>query len=81
MSNDMIERVARALCVYYECNPDALINMLDGEPLWTIYKPEAFAAIKAMRQPTEAMLDAEITSSHPSRKEVWRGMIEAALSP
>jgi hypothetical protein len=90
----MVERVARALCLTTFSDPDALILVdPDGPdrsfvPLWKEYVPEARIAIKAMRAPTEAMIDAghenviapayvDATMCDP--ETVWAAMIDAAL--
>lgn len=51
----MVERVARAICIG---NPDFKMGT-DGEGglLWEMYADQARAAIAAMREPTEAMID------------------------
>ena len=61
---DMIEKVARALCVAAGHDPDGptcdVYSPSDphiGEP-WAGYRREARAAIAAMREPTPAMLKA-----------------------
>lgn len=77
MSESMIERVARALAEedgdLYEANA-------------VFWKGMARAAIKAMREPTEAMeragdipgWDDAVSIGHSA--DVWRAMIDAALS-
>lgn len=77
----MIERVARALAEQW------------NEPVWEGIDPgkrerfygDAIAAIEAMREPTQAMLD---TTKHPhcvetmdDIYEVWVNMIDEALRP
>lgn len=53
---NMIERVARAICVDGGFNPDE--QMPNNGPRWRYYEPAARSAIQAMREPTEEMLDA-----------------------
>jgi hypothetical protein len=53
---EMIERVARALCVLHGINPDAIADLTHGPALWNRWKSDAVAAITAMREPTEGML-------------------------
>lgn len=48
--NEMVEKVARAICEVERMNPD---DALGG---WVHWVPAARAAIEAMREPTEAML-------------------------
>ena len=72
----MIERVARALARY-----------LDGEDDgWEYYTNEARAAIKAMREPTEAMINGLRIAQECGDSTaalwaplVWRSMIDTAL--
>lgn len=56
---DMIERVARAICRAY-CPPtmseEAIQCQVDNG--WDMWVNEAIAAIKAMRKPTDEMVDA-----------------------
>lgn len=85
--SEMIERVARALCVEDDENPDEIINV--GKPRWWLYNCAARAAIEAIREPTEGMLDAarEVTkgqsffANYPRKIDamVHRAMIDAAL--
>ena len=63
MTNPMIERVARALCVADGYSPDSTCDAgVDGDPdaiyTWAGYRPMAMAAIAAMREPTAAMSEA-----------------------
>jgi len=67
--SEMIERVAKAI---YEAMD--LSDGLDG----TAAKTYARAAIEAMREPTEAMLNASYLTSWDA-DEVWKDMIDAAL--
>ena len=87
---DMIERVARALCVSDGTPPDRPVSCLDNTPLWELHKKAARAAIAAMRDCTPAMLDAG-SAAHPAGGYVretlltdiieceWRAMVDAAL--
>jgi len=75
----MVERVARAMCVADGCNPDALPNedYADGsEVLWMTYGTMARAAIAAMREPTEAIMEAFSAAS----TDEWRAAIDAAIA-
>ena len=80
MSETMVERVARAIC--RATHPD-----MPWDRVIEFY-PQARAAIAAMREPTEAMLDEaerwtfyceECKESTIHRDRVWAAMIEAAL--
>jgi len=72
--SEMVERVARAICVAHGVNPDAPTPVFETfrdsfggfaamqtgrtEPSWHREKKAARAAIEAMREPTEEMLAA-----------------------
>ena len=86
---NMIERVARALCVSDVTPPDRPVSCLDNTPLWELHKKAARAAIAAMREPTEDMGEAAVKdhdnhayhmSSYHCVIEAWRNMIDAALT-
>lgn len=84
-----IERAARALCSLDD-NPENAT--MDGKPLWEDYLPEVHAVLRAIREPSEEMIEAgsEITSHISSEESVeslgkdaadtWRVMIDVALS-
>ena len=69
----MIERVARAICVAAGGSPD---EDFFGRPFWQQYTGMAEAAIKAMREPTQAMVSTQIgpaTARDRARKApFWR---------
>lgn len=73
MSDDMtmVERVARAICKADNCSDNS----------WNVYINIAKAAIKAIREPTEVMLDAGTYASDMalSAKDQYSAMIDAAL--
>jgi hypothetical protein len=93
MSDNMIERVARAIAKEHGDDFDAVPRdkghwidergTFDGryrdvnEPFQPHYIAMARAAIAAMREPTEEMLEAG--NSWYSAKLTWQGMIDAAL--
>lgn len=77
--NPMVERVARVICAQWGERDKAFIDKR-----WHLQIPVAQAVIAAMREPTEAMLDAgdiEIRGSHNNvcGLSVWQLMIDAAL--
>jgi hypothetical protein len=81
----MVERVARALC-RIDGNPENAT--MDGKPLWQDYVSEARAAIEAMREPdevmVEAMQDARNQQAHTHRDLAvmpWQAGIDATLNP
>ena len=69
---DMIERVARAIR-FFDDWPTL------SETAKAIYREQARFAIEAMREPTEAMLDAAMQFASCDLKSEWQAMIEAAL--
>ena len=72
----MIEKVARAVCAADgNENPDMLTDPKD-EPAWTHYVDFARAAISAMQDPTEQMVEASIFLTGT---DVYDAMIAAAL--
>lgn len=92
MAESMIERVARAILKarFYDCEPD-MYNGLDGfyheidEEHVEDARREARDAIKAMREPTDAMVDAALgaTGIYEDGSNDYlvhyRSMIDAAL--
>jgi hypothetical protein len=59
--NEMIERVARAICKSHGLHPDADAfkhGALRHYPIWQTYEEDARAAVEALRVPTQAMLEA-----------------------
>lgn len=71
MKDDMVERGAEAMRAK-RCEMIAL-------PLDRIWPDLMRAAIEAMREPTDAMLEAGPVEPYMDR-EVWRAMIDAALT-
>lgn len=76
--SEMIERVAKAIWGDLGGWDD-----LNGDTKETVRK-EARAAIAAMREPTEAMLDTTVNphcvETMEDIRDVWTDMIDAALS-
>lgn len=86
---DMVERVARAIAGANGGDPDM---EYDGGPVWWKHEIHARAVLAALREPTEAMIQAggtieagavdrngaqdEIGSRNAG--DVWRAMIDAA---
>lgn len=97
MAETMIERVARAICVASGLDPDRPFSSSnyskETEPqefAWHEYLPEARAAINAMREPTESMVengaDSENTleamtdlTDAQSVRNIYHAMIDRAL--
>ena len=87
----MIEKVARAICVCAQRDPDLqgiqspfgdITPMPAGYRQWQNYEAEARAAIKSMREPTQRMEDAGQKSCAVDAwysEAVWQAMIDAAL--
>lgn len=71
----MIEKVARAIS----------LSQTQTETMWQAFLPEARAAIEAMREPTEAMIESAIPivpdcgSPHNYPEPIWQEVIDAAL--
>lgn len=80
---NIIERVARAICRSDGTDPSVMIT-IDGieAPVWTLCANAARAAIEAMREPTPEMVKAGLrcgdTGPEPALS-VWRDMIDAAI--
>jgi hypothetical protein len=72
---DLVKRVARAIAK--AANPMPW-DMLDEDAVRS-YHLQARAAIAAMREPTEAMIEA--VPDVMTASEAWQAMIDAALSP
>lgn len=75
-----IEKAARAMCAADGGWPDAM----DGNPReaafdWEHWKPLAIAAIRAIREPDEGMINAGLIAGL-MRKPVWTAMIDSILS-
>lgn len=93
--NEMVERVARALCWANGMDPDLTLGGDGQNYLWMEYEHPARAAIAAMREPTTAMMQSacEIYCTEPTcfknggcsfnrhteHLEEWQAMIDAAL--
>jgi hypothetical protein len=79
---EFLERVARGLCQSAGHDPDGKHHVSDGEKEnWTFFIQAACAALEAMREPSQAMVDAalhDILAADASG--VWKTMINAALS-
>lgn len=67
-----IEEVARAIAGQFAQSAD----------LWEDFVDTAHVAIKAMREPTEAMVDAgaEYAPGAGDARDAWHAMIDAALA-
>ena len=81
-SNEMVERVARAICREDASVVPSLGDMhLHVNNCWRYFVRQARAAIEAMREPTEA-LQAAGAHRRENRKpvaDIWRAMIDEAL--
>ena len=92
--NEMIERVARAICnATTSIDPDTPLKEITKyyeikgttDPLWSVYVKAAYRAIEAMREPTEKMTGAgnAVFRTHDAPElwgdECWRTMIDEAL--
>jgi hypothetical protein len=87
---DMVERVARAMCLDLGVPPDNWTEDEAGVPVfaWQLEAGTARAAIAAMREPTEAMIEAgEVACGSSYGVGPWEcrtsftAMIDASLEP
>jgi hypothetical protein len=76
-----LERAARALC---ELAGNPPMAKMDGKPLWVSYLPEVRAVLTAIREPSEPMQEAgsdvQIPGNLWGSDDIWRAMVDAALS-
>lgn len=85
MSDDMVERVARALCREQHIQRYGSEMWREGEldqkveGYWRHHIIGARAAIAAMREPTEAMIGAANRNNHPRDIDTWKTMVDEAL--
>ena len=88
--SEMVERVARAICVKNCEDPDeASYGFLGtGDPksfAWRGYIPHAIAALAALREPTEEMVraayDQTMNGIGSMPRAYWQAMIDEALKP
>ncbi len=91
--NEMIERVARALCVARGINPDHIGELPSehGEavsdhafPQWRLHIKLARASIAAMREPLRKMANAAFhevghVDDQEDLENCWKAMIDEAL--
>lgn len=83
MAESMIERVARAIAGVDPEQQGQIDDSEMGEYFWEKYRdhylPLARAAIEAMREPTDAMVDA-LTSYDSNPESLYERAIDAALN-
>lgn len=80
--SEMIERVARAMCVANGWDPDKDDEVLapEGALNWNLYEKHARAAVEAMRKPTaDEQGTAWGTSVYGDELNDWQAMIDEAL--
>ena len=78
--SEMVEKVARAICRASGFEPDHTDHL--DRVFWTLYTQEARAAIKAMMEPTEKMIEAgDYQNKHAvlQIRATWFAMLTAAL--
>lgn len=95
--SEAVERVARALCKRCGVDPDDIKggtwdggSYPRGKPAWHSWAGDARAAIEALREPDDAMVEAarelDVYWSYESNdrpggpEDAWRAMIDAALA-
>ncbi|MCA0032784.1 hypothetical protein [Mesorhizobium sp. B263B2A] len=85
---EMVEKVARALCVASLRDPDKLVPALPNRTImaWQQFEHGARAAIGEMREPLPSMSEAMLTAFAKDPEgwvrwgDVWRAGIDAALA-
>lgn len=77
MTKPPLERAARALCSLQGLPEN---TKFEGRPMWESFLPNARVALEAIREPSEAMKGASDRIAHARDEEIWRAMIDAALS-
>ncbi|MBN9034971.1 MAG: hypothetical protein J0H53_02785 [Rhizobiales bacterium] len=81
--NEMVERVARRLAAgrYAHVGGADAETLVKGKPNWMSCVDDARTAIEAMREPTDAMVDAAYGRERTgTERGNWRAMIDAALT-
>lgn len=84
---DMIEKVARAICLAegfdpdFNYDPNGLGAMAVSDVRWKLFTHAARAAIEAMREPDHDLTAAVVPVGYDRTHAViaWRTMIDAAL--
>lgn len=51
----MVEKISRQMCLEAGYNPDTIMS--NHGPRWRYYEPNALAALRALENPTPAMID------------------------
>lgn len=81
---DMIERLARTLCLDAGDNPDSAAPAHPSSvQFWQLYMPAARHFVEAMREPTPQMVNAAWDNAPIGQFDpdaAWRHMIDAILS-
>lgn len=76
----LIEKVARAICAGCGNDPDFHHRSMDADwKYWMEYEPLARVIIKAMREPTDEMIDAGRDAWTHHVTPIWQAMIDTAL--
>jgi uncharacterized protein with von Willebrand factor type A (vWA) domain len=77
---NMIEQVARAICVAHSDDPDRF-DAVWQELAWVQYEDHAKAAMSAMQEPTEGMMDRmdQMLDVGADCNAVWSATVQAAL--
>jgi hypothetical protein len=84
MNDNMVERIARKLCMLDSEDPDGLAtnevaSTSELTPGWLPYATEALEIIAIMKEPTTAMCKA-VGGLPEENRFVWVSMIELALA-
>jgi len=88
MPGEMVSRVARAIALQHAVAGRSTSKETWVERNWTLFVPDARAAIEAMREPSETMIAAawterssldEAPTPGATFKLLWQAMIDEAL--
>lgn len=79
--NEMVERVARAICEAVGPEDSSQVKSSMGDwPAWHDWVPQAKAALASMKEPTPYMVRAGgLFPGDDTCLPIWKSMIKAAL--
>ncbi len=81
MPNLTVERAARLLCKLDMLDPDSSLSGDGQNFLWMEYAETKVKPIfRAIREPSDQMVDTAITLDPGDVRGMWRAMIDAALA-
>lgn len=85
MDNEMIERVSKAIYMISPCLNNFTMDYIHWEnlqgPMKELAQNQAIVAIKALREPTEKMINIdELPYSPGEMRDYWHAMIDCILN-